>query len=755
MELCFWARLSFVTILTTALLTPVQPLPVQAETSAIWWDDHWPYRVPITLTETGIVGINLNFTQLFSQLGLNEARLDLDSVRVIPYRNGVPGDPVPYQETYSTLFHNADSLNMETDIGEPYWMSEGDALMTLDEQRFSQGTGSIRSNIQIKQSSVFESGFSFNFNDLTLADWSAYEILLYDVWPEANASAIDQVPDLYYFALEGLENCLPTSINAPSLILNQWNKASVSLKPYGNCTAPNLTGINALRFFLRSSAFLPDMGYYESGDQLDLWLDNFRVVDQDGDGQIRWHAQEGVDPYYIYFDTLNHLGHEQATTSQLGEPNSLAAAGIPEAGGYFHQVSGAATANLAIWNAPPSEKILKTYQPPVSTQPLLIHAARGEFEPIQLVVRSISEQNLPVSVSSLTHSNGITSLPASQIQLFRVDYVPVSQIADFYGRQTDLPDPLYPISNGQQVVFPAGKNQPLWIRVEIPSNAPAGIYSGSIKIGSATVPLSVEVWPFSVLKHEGLETTLGFDWDLVMETYGGTNGGIQHPCQKTLAESINETLADYQIQPTNHNEVNLPEDVLRYTLSNYEVMKAQKQQTQFNTRIWWQFTAQDHPPFSNPAVIDRPGVDARILPWLAWMDRVDGLFYPNSTDWDVNPWETPFGNGVSNGDGFLFYPPKDASLGFDPCIADSNRLVPSIRLEMLREGLEDYAYLQILAGTSPVIGVQNPGDPFVSTLAGSETAFNRIPTAIEEVRLDLAMLIIQNIKAIYLPLVLH
>ena len=240
-----------------------------------------------------------------------------------------------------------------------------------------------------------------------------------------------------------------------------------------------------------------------------------------------------------------------------------------------------------------------------------------------------------------------------------------------------------------------------------------------------------------------------------MKTYGGTNNGIHHPCYQNLEDSITDTLADYQIHPTTHDEINLPEDVLRYTLSNYEIIKAQTQQIQSNKRVWWQFTAQDHPPFSNPGVIDRPGVDARILPWLAWMDRVDGIFYPNITDWDVNPWETPFTNGVSNGDGFLFYPPKDATLGFDPCTADSNRLIPSIRLELLREGLEDYAYLQLLAGNSPTVGVQNPSDPFVKTLAGSETAFNRIPTANKEVRLNIASLIIQNIQEIYLPLVLR
>ena len=31
----------------------------------------------------------------------------------------------------------------------------------------------------------------------SLNDWSAYETFIYDVWPQVNASALDQAPDLY------------------------------------------------------------------------------------------------------------------------------------------------------------------------------------------------------------------------------------------------------------------------------------------------------------------------------------------------------------------------------------------------------------------------------------------------------------------------------------------------------------------------------------------------------------------------------
>ena len=138
-----------------------------------------------------------------------------------------------------------------------------------------------------------------------ISDWSAYEILTYDVWPEVNETAIDQTTDLFKLEFQGLQLCSLTQINGPSLVMDQWNHTSTSLTPFGNCTAPDLSDMEGLRFFL--STLQP--GGFDVGDRLTLWLDDFRLVDQDGDGEIRWTAEGQVDSYYLYFDTLNHSGH--------------------------------------------------------------------------------------------------------------------------------------------------------------------------------------------------------------------------------------------------------------------------------------------------------------------------------------------------------------------------------------------------------------------------------------------------------------
>jgi len=126
-------------------------------------------------------------------------------------------------------------------------------------------------------------------------------------------------------------------------------------------------------------------------------------------------------------------------------------------------------------------------------------------------------------------------------------------------------------------------------------------------------------------------------------------------------------------------------------------------------------------------------------------------------DWDDNkdPWKDPFSNGLSNGDGFFFYPPKDNTIAFNPCDPSSNRLVPSIRLELLREGLEDFAYFWLLNSGGPQIGAENQVDELLQAMIYSRTAFNRNPNAMQALRAEMAELILAKQTRIYLPLVLH
>jgi hypothetical protein len=85
-----------------------------------------------------------------------------------------------------------------------------------------------------------------------------------------------------------------------------------------------------------------------------------------------------------------------------------------------------------------------------------------------------------------------------------------------------------------------------------------------------------------------------------------------------------------------------------------------------------------------------PPVANRILPWLAWKYAIEGELYfsmNEAFERESDPWVdvSMFGG---NGDGTLFYPGRTDHIGGARDIP-----IESIRLKLIREGLEDYEYL--------------------------------------------------------------
>ena len=96
----------------------------------------------------------------------------------------------------------------------------------------------------------------------------------------------------------------------------------------------------------------------------------------------------------------------------------------------------------------------------------------------------------------------------------------------------------------------------------------------------------------------------------------------------------------------------------------------------------------ENPPYWH---IDRPTIVYRIPLWINKQYNITGLLYWTTVQWRENPYNEPYLGPYPiryiNGGGMLFYPGKDA--GFEGPVA-------SIRLKILREGLEDYEYFSIL-----------------------------------------------------------
>lgn len=119
--------------------------------------------------------------------------------------------------------------------------------------------------------------------------------------------------------------------------------------------------------------------------------------------------------------------------------------------------------------------------------------------------------------------------------------------------------------------------------------------------------------------------------------------------------------------------------------------------------VWWYVCCGPEHPWPN-FFVDYPAIDHRILFWMNWKYRIPGFLYWTVNRWHENlrsedeetqkaldagkrwpeiPWDTTT-TASFNGDGHLIYPGPDG------------KPLSSIRLENIRDGIEDYEYFYIL-----------------------------------------------------------
>ncbi|HYX93409.1 MAG TPA: DUF4091 domain-containing protein [Myxococcaceae bacterium] len=126
-------------------------------------------------------------------------------------------------------------------------------------------------------------------------------------------------------------------------------------------------------------------------------------------------------------------------------------------------------------------------------------------------------------------------------------------------------------------------------------------------------------------------------------------------------------------------------------------------------KIWWYQACPSHGcdsgPFGDPAVdrvysgwpsyiVDHPATLNRAMGVLGWLQGIDGeLYFATVYAYDFrDPWTGGVWDFGGNGDGTLFYPGTPAHIGGKTHIP-----IESLRLKHLRDGLEDYEYLHLLA----------------------------------------------------------
>jgi hypothetical protein len=190
-------------------------------------------------------------------------------------------------------------------------------------------------------------------------------------------------------------------------------------------------------------------------------------------------------------------------------------------------------------------------------------------------------------------------------------------------------------------------------------------------------------------------------------------------------------------------------DIWAPIMNNYNEADARARQAA-GDQVWWYVCCNPHNPYPNN-FIEYPSISPRILHWVTWNEKVDGVLYYQATWWrGVNPWEDPMSvneNGTSkwgNGDGRLVYPPERKPS--DKFIAKGP--VPSIRWEMIREGMEDYDYFYILrsliekrkasGGADDAVKNGEEALAMVEACAKSPTDYTLDPAQLEQARAKVA-----------------
>lgn len=148
----------------------------------------------------------------------------------------------------------------------------------------------------------------------------------------------------------------------------------------------------------------------------------------------------------------------------------------------------------------------------------------------------------------------------------------------------------------------------------------------------------------------------------------------------------------------------------------YNETEARKRMTR-GEELWWYVCCRPVAPFCTEFT-DHPALELRLWLWQSFQRDVTGVLIWTTNYWTndtafpntpQNPYTDPmcYATGPSdtigcygNGDGRFFYPPLSV---FDPKKANDapclDPPVSSIRAEMLREGIEDYEMLAMLADT--------------------------------------------------------
>lgn len=129
-------------------------------------------------------------------------------------------------------------------------------------------------------------------------------------------------------------------------------------------------------------------------------------------------------------------------------------------------------------------------------------------------------------------------------------------------------------------------------------------------------------------------------------------------------------------------------------------------------------------------MIDLPAMFSRIMQWMSYKYNIQGELYYDMiyAFGEGDAWTNQFFFG-GNGDGTLYYPGRPSKIGGKTHIP-----VESIRLKLLREGMEDYEYLHLLK----TMGQEAFANEQVARMVTNTYTWNREPLDLYDAREKMA-----------------
>lgn len=334
-----------------------------------------------------------------------------------------------------------------------------------------------------------------------------------------------------------------------------------------------------------------------------------------------------------------------------------------------------------------------------------LKAARGEWAPFQVVIDSDQARVISFEIYDLAGPRG--KVAAANISVYREVYLPVTwpsvdPATDFTvgsGRGR-WPDPLVPVIGHADV--PAGEKTVFWFDLFVPSETLPGKYAGDITFrwsgGDYSLPLELAVWDFELSRDGPPPFLAAVNADEVCRLYDVKADGDEG---RAILAKYDAMIKEHGLEPFRAADGNVAaEAALPSAVPASYAFKDFRLETFADGEAYPGIIADARREGVGVAYeggvlvgyVDRPASDHRLVGWALWRFGGDVAtvgdvsYFPRK---DAVPLANDPRNKWGNGAYALIYPGTESGL---------NRPLPSIRLKLLREAAEDYAYLSALGG---------------------------------------------------------